>query len=116
MRRPRLPIEPLAMSRRRRGRERGKPAPHPVSPPPLVPGGRTSHPDNAGAPLPGEPLLLEARQVARLLGIGRTKVYQLIARRELPVICIGRCVRVPRADLQAWIATRTDESLEAPRR
>jgi excisionase family DNA binding protein len=54
-----------------------------------------------------EPLLLEASEVARLLGIGRTKVYELIARRELPVICIGRCVRVPRALLQRWIAAHT---------
>jgi excisionase family DNA binding protein len=53
-------------------------------------------------------LLLEAGEVARLLCIGRTKVYQLIASRELPVISIGRCVRVPKHELQMWISSRTE--------
>jgi excisionase family DNA binding protein len=57
-----------------------------------------------------EPLLLGAAEVARLLGIGRTKVYELIARRQLPVVCIGRCVRVPRHQLQGWIVSHTHVS------
>ncbi|HLH67771.1 MAG TPA: helix-turn-helix domain-containing protein [Candidatus Dormibacteraeota bacterium] len=45
-------------------------------------------------------------KVARLLGIGRTKVYELIGRGELPVVRIGRLVRVPRAELERWIRDR----------
>jgi len=43
--------------------------------------------------------LLDALEVAELLGIGRTKTYELIARGELPVLRVGRCVRVPRSGL-----------------
>jgi excisionase family DNA binding protein len=53
------------------------------------------------------PILLDSRQVAHLLGISRTKAFQLIAQGDLPVIRIGRCVRVPRGLLEAWILAGT---------
>src|ERR1051325_9073645 len=53
------------------------------------------------------PLLLEAPDVARLLGLGRTKVYELIARRQIPTIRVGRCVRVPASALARWIEANT---------
>jgi putative molybdopterin biosynthesis protein len=51
--------------------------------------------------------LLRVEEAADLLRIGRTKVYELIAREELPVIRLGRSVRVPQRGLQDWIAART---------
>ena len=39
------------------------------------------------------PLLVSAQQAARLLAIGRTTLYELIKRREVTPIHIGRCVR-----------------------
>lgn len=75
----------------RRGRVQGEPAPHRV---PLD--GGTS-----------DALLLDSRQVARLLGIGRTKAFQLMARRTIPTVHVGRCVRVPLAALQTWIESNT---------
>ncbi len=54
-----------------------------------------------------ETLLLNAEETAKLLGLGRTKVYEMLAAGELPVIRIGRSVRVPRAALADWIAGRT---------
>lgn len=56
---------------------------------------------------PEEPLLLRAEEVANLLGLGRTKIFQMLAAGELPALRIGRCVRVPRADLEAWVRSRT---------
>jgi excisionase family DNA binding protein len=53
-----------------------------------------------------EPLLLKAGEVAKLLGLGRSKVFAMLAVGELPVIRIGRSVRVPRAALEDWIAER----------
>jgi excisionase family DNA binding protein len=53
------------------------------------------------------PLLVDSREVARLLGIGRTKTFQLMASGELPMIRLGRCVRVPVVALQSWIAAQT---------
>jgi excisionase family DNA binding protein len=52
-------------------------------------------------------VLLDSRDVSRLLGLGRTKVFEMMARSELPVIRIGRCVRVPREALMEWISSET---------
>ena len=52
--------------------------------------------------------LLRAQEVARILGVGRSKAYELMLRGELPVIRIGRLVRVPRHGLDKWIADRTE--------
>jgi len=54
-----------------------------------------------------EPLLLDSRQVARLLGISRTKAFQLMSTGVIPVVRIGRCARVPRIDLAEWITEQT---------
>ncbi|MDQ6947320.1 MAG: helix-turn-helix domain-containing protein [Actinomycetota bacterium] len=50
-----------------------------------------------------EPLLLRITEVATTLGLGRTKVFALVRSGELPVVRIGRSVRVPRAALQDWV-------------
>ncbi len=52
-------------------------------------------------------LLLRAEEVAHLLGIGRSKVYELIAAGELPVVRVGRSLRVNRLALERWIEDRT---------
>ena len=46
-------------------------------------------------------------EVQAILRIGRSKVYEMIARGELPVVRIGRAVRIPRDGLGLWIAERT---------
>jgi excisionase family DNA binding protein len=57
-----------------------------------------------------EPLLLTVGDVAKLLGLGRSKVFAMLAVGELPVIRIGRSVRVPRAALEDWIAEHTQHA------
>jgi excisionase family DNA binding protein len=71
-----------------------------------------SHPVSTAAGL-GNPWLLDSRQVAVLLGIGRTKAFELMARNHLPVVRIGRCVRVPSKGLEAWIAEETARNRSA---
>jgi excisionase family DNA binding protein len=95
MRRPRRPISPQRASRGWRGSGFVKP---------------TSAPVPVGSEAADRSLLLDSRAVAELLGLGRTKVFQMMANGELPVIRIGRCVRVPRSGLESWIATRTEIS------
>ncbi len=56
-----------------------------------------------------EPLLLRPVEAARLLGIGRSKLFEMLARNELPVVRMGRCVRIPRQGLEDWV----DECLAA---
>jgi excisionase family DNA binding protein len=51
-------------------------------------------------------LLLSIPEVARLLRLSRTKVYELIAVEGLPVVRFGRAVRVSRASLEQWIQER----------
>ena len=52
--------------------------------------------------------LLTVKQVAARLAIGRTTVYELIAREELKTIKIGRARRVPESALEQWIAQQLD--------
>lgn len=54
-----------------------------------------------------EPWLLRAGEVAQLLGVSRSKVFEMMAAGEFPVVRIGRCVRVPRAELADWLSQRT---------
>lgn len=54
-----------------------------------------------------EPLLLRAREVAHLLGIGRSKVYEMMGTGELPTVRIGTAVRIPTKALEEWVLKRT---------
>lgn len=58
-----------------------------------------------------ESLLLRVDEVAELLKIGRTRTFELIAAGELPVVRIGRAVRVPRHDLERWLRSQTTGGL-----
>jgi excisionase family DNA binding protein len=46
---------------------------------------------------------LSLKDVQRLLGIGRTKTYELVTTGELPAVRIGRCIRVNRGELDEWL-------------
>jgi excisionase family DNA binding protein len=45
-------------------------------------------------------------EVAELLGLSRSKVFEMLAAEELPVVRVGRVVRVPREQLDEWIRER----------
>jgi excisionase family DNA binding protein len=55
---------------------------------------------------PDGALLLTTREAARTLSIGRSTLYELIATGEIEVVRIGRSVRVPSAELVAFVARR----------
>lgn len=52
-------------------------------------------------------ILLRPVEAAEAIGVGRSKVYELIASGELPSVKIGGSVRVPVAGLRAWVEQRT---------
>jgi len=63
-----------------------------------------------------ERLLLTPAETAETIGIGRTRIYELLASGELPSVRIGRSIRIPIDCLRTWIdrqtspKTRSDDS------
>jgi len=57
-----------------------------------------------------EPIVLRVAEVAPLLGVSRSKAYELVARGEIPSVRIGGSVRVPLAELRTSIAKRVADS------
>jgi excisionase family DNA binding protein len=49
------------------------------------------------------PMLLTVRDVEAELQLGRTRTYELIRSGQIPVIRLGRSVRIPREALRRWI-------------
>jgi excisionase family DNA binding protein len=52
--------------------------------------------------------LLRPGEVAVALGIGRSKVYSLLATGVIPSVRVGGSVRVPVEALRAWITTQLE--------
>lgn len=53
-----------------------------------------------------QPIYLSVSEVATMLSLGRTKVYDLIKHEGLPVIQFGDVKRIPVAKLQRWLEQR----------
>lgn len=71
----------------------------------------------ASDPLPRPRRLLEADDVAELLGVPRTFVYALARRGDLPVVRVGeRYVRFRAEALEAWIAEQETSGYRPRRR
>lgn len=61
-------------------------------------------------------ICLKATEVAVALGVARSKAYALMADGTLPVLRIGRNVRVPKDALEEWVRSRTHApTAEVPR-
>ncbi len=54
------------------------------------------------------PLLLTIAQVATILNLGRTKVYELIDKENLPIHKFGRATRISPTELQQWLQERNE--------
>jgi excisionase family DNA binding protein len=50
---------------------------------------------------------VRAKEVVAITGLGRTTVYELLRRGEIPSIRVGRAVLVPVAALKQWVEERT---------
>ena len=61
----------------------------------------------------GDRQVMRVEEVQAFLGVGRSKVYEMIARGELPALRIGRLFRVPRSALEQWVEENTRRSGEA---
>ncbi len=78
----------------------------------IVPFNNTSEEGGGGETTPNEQgrmgSLYSISQIQELLGIGRTKAYE-IAAHELPVVRIGRTIRVREEDVRAFVARNQTE-------
>lgn len=59
------------------------------------------------APLPPR-LLYTVAEVAEMTGYSESFVYQLVARKVLPSVRLGRSIRVPGDGLVRWIGTQIE--------
>ena len=55
-----------------------------------------------------ERLLLSPEEAAEVLGVGRSRVYDLMRRRELASVRIGKSRRVPVAAVRAYVELLTE--------
>jgi len=53
------------------------------------------------------PLLLNVKQLADLLGVSDSSVYELIQEDDFPSLRIGKRIVVPKEELRKWISTHT---------
>jgi excisionase family DNA binding protein len=60
-------------------------------------------------------LLLKPTEAGEILGLGRSKVYEMLANGELPVVRVGRSVRVPVEALREWVSRQTHPSHQKDR-
>jgi len=60
-------------------------------------------------PTANDQLLLRIPEAAARLGLGRSTVYELIQRNSIPVVRIGKSVRVPASRLAAWVERQVAE-------
>lgn len=52
-------------------------------------------------------LLVRPDEAAALLGVGRSTVYVLLRRGELPVVHVGRAARIPMAAIARFVERQT---------
>ena len=55
------------------------------------------------------PLLLNVKQLADLLGVSDSSVYELIQEDDFPSLRIGKRIVIPKEELREWVSTRTKE-------
>ena len=55
---------------------------------------------------PAEPICVRINEAARMIGIGRTKLYELISSGELETVKIGKATRVTTASLYKLVERR----------
>lgn len=55
------------------------------------------------APLPVEPICIKVNDAASMIGVGRTKLYELIAAGDVEAIKLGKSTRITTASLHKLV-------------
>ena len=69
---------------------------------------------SSGGPSGGDRLFLTAEEVGQLLGLKKSRVYELAAGGMLPIIRLGRRILFPRRGLEALIDEAIAQARPAP--
>ncbi len=59
------------------------------------------------SPLPIDPMCVKINDAARIIGVGRTKLYELIADNQLEIVKLGKSSRVTTASLRALVVRQS---------
>lgn len=58
------------------------------------------------------PLLLNAKQLAELMGVSISTAYELMREEGFPTLKIGKRIVVPKEELRAWISEQVKGGVE----
>lgn len=61
-----------------------------------------------------EKLTYNAQEVAAVLGVSKSHIYQLLKENRLPVLKLGRRKVVPISALEQWIQDNMEQFMEKP--
>jgi excisionase family DNA binding protein len=56
---------------------------------------------------------MRPRELIQLLGLSKSRIYQLIATGAIPSVRLGGAIRIPRAAWRAWLASQSVQALSA---
>jgi excisionase family DNA binding protein len=65
-----------------------------------------SAPNSKGREVTMEQLLYKPLQCQDILNLGRSKIYELIATKQLRAVRCGRAIRIPAAALREYVAAQ----------
>jgi excisionase family DNA binding protein len=60
--------------------------------------------------------VLRPADLVPLLGVSRSRIYQMLREGSLPAIRQGRAIRIPRSAWERWLASQADRALASTRR
>lgn len=49
-------------------------------------------------------------EAAHALGVGKNRVYDLIAAGDLPAVKFGRVIRIPKTSLEEWLESKLEQT------
>ena len=51
-------------------------------------------------------LLLKVSEAGEMIGVGRSRMYEMIYTGDIPSIRIGKSIRIPKRALESWVEER----------
>lgn len=60
--------------------------------------------------------LLRVADVAPVVGVSKSRIYQMVSAGQIPAVRVAGSIRIPRTALMAWLSEARDSALAALRR